>query len=61
MLSCMNLLYSLTINLLFVILLENIFSDSVFGLFVLSAISFILQRLLNLIRSHLLVFAFASS
>ena len=60
-LSCMNLSYILTISLLFITLFENIFSDSIFGLFVLSAISFIVQRLLILIRSDLFIFAFVSS
>ena len=53
MLICMSCLYILDINSLSLISLENIFSHSVGCLFVLSMISFVVQKLLSLIRSHL--------
>ena len=57
-LSCEKCLYSFDINSLSVILLVNIFSHSVGYLFVLSMISFAVQKLFSLIRSHLFIFAF---
>jgi len=45
---------------LFVTSLENISSHSVDSLFVLFMVSFSVQKLLNLIRSHLFTFAFIS-
>ena len=60
MLSCMSCLYMLDINPLLVIPLANIFSHSVVSLFVLSIISFAVQKLLSLIRSHLFIFVFIS-
>ena len=57
-LSCEKCLYSFDINSLSVILLVNIFSHSVGCLFVLSMISFAVQKLFSLIRSHLFIFAF---
>ena len=43
-----------------VISFENIFSELVGCLFVLLMVSFAVQKLLNLIRSHLFVFVFIS-
>ena len=50
----------LDINPLSVISFANIFSLSVGCLFVLSMVSFAMQKLLSLIRSHLFIFAFIS-
>ena len=50
----------LDINPLSVISFANIFSRSVGCLFVLSVVSFAVQKLLSLIRSHLFIFAFIS-
>ena len=60
MLSCMSCLYMLDINPLLVISFANIFSHSVGCLFVLLMVSFAVQKLLRLIRSHLFIFAFIS-
>ena len=60
MLSYMSDLYVLDINPLSVVSFANIFSHSVGCLFVLSMVSFALQKLLSLIRSHLFIFAFIS-
>ena len=60
MLICMSCLYILDINSLSLISLENIFSHSVGCLFVLSMISFAVQKLLSLIRPHLFIFTFIS-
>ena len=54
----MSCLYILDINPLLVISFTNIFSHSVDCLFVLSMVSSAVQKLLNLIRSHLFIFAF---
>ena len=59
-LSCMSYLYILNINHLFVISFANIFSHSVGCVFILSMVSFAVQKLLSLIRSHLFIFAFLS-
>ena len=59
-LSCMSCLYIFHINPLLVISFASVFSHSVGCLFVLSVVSFTLQRLLSLIRSHLFIFAFIS-
>ena len=59
-LSCVRCLYSLDIHPLSVILFANIFSHSVGCLFVLSMVSFAVQNLLSLIRSHFFIFAFIS-
>ena len=48
------------ITSLSVISFANIFSHSVGCLFVLSMVSFAVQKLLSLIRSHLFIFAFVS-
>ena len=60
MLSCISCLYMLDINPLLVISFANISSCSVGCLFVLSVVSFALQKLFSLIRSHLFTFAFIS-
>ena len=54
LLSCMRCLYSLDINPLSIILYANIFSHSVGCPFVLSMISFAVQKLLSVIISHFL-------
>ena len=48
----------LDINPLMVMILRNIFSHSVDCLFILSTVSFTMQKLLNLIKSHLFLFCF---
>ena len=60
MLSCMSCLYIWHINSLPVMSFANIFSHSVDCLFILSMISFAVQKLLSLIMSHLFIFAFIS-
>ena len=50
----------LDINSLLVISFKNSFSHSVACLFILSVVSFALQKLLNFTRSHLFIFAFIS-
>ena len=52
----MSYLYILKINPLSVALFANIFSHSEGCLFVLFMASFAVQKLLSLIRSHLLIF-----
>ena len=59
MLSCVGYLYMLDINLLLVILFTNTFSHSVGCLFILSMVTFAVQKLF-LTRSHLFIFAFIS-
>ena len=59
-LSCMSCLYMLDSNPLSVIPFANIFSHSVGCLFVLSMVSFAVQKLLSLTRSHLFICAFIS-
>ena len=56
MLSCMCCLYTLEINPLSVALLAIIFSHSEGCLFTLFIVSFAVQKLLSLIRSHLFIF-----
>ena len=56
-LSC---LYILEINSLSVVLFAIIFSHSEGCLFTLLIVSFIVQKLLSLIRSHLFIFSFIS-
>ena len=58
--SCMSCLNILDINPLSVTSFANTFSHSVGCLFVLLMISFVVQKLLCLIRYHLLIFAFVS-
>ena len=59
-LSCMSCLYILEINPLSVVSFAIIFSHSEGCLFTLLIISFAVQKLLSLIRSHLLNFVFTS-
>ena len=56
----MSCLYILDINPLLVISFANIFSHSVGCFFILLMVSFAVQKLLSLIRSHLFIFAFIS-
>ena len=58
LLNCMRCLYIFDINPLLVISFANIFSHSVGCLFIWSMVSFPVQKLLHLIRSHLFIFAF---
>ena len=60
-LSCMSCLYILEIYLLSVVSFAIIFSHSEGCLFILLIVSFTVQKLLSLIRSHLLVFVFIST
>ena len=60
MFSCMSCLYMWDINPFSVISFPNIFSHSVGCLFVLLMVFFAVQKLLSLIRSRLLIFAFVS-
>ena len=57
-LSCMSCLYVLGINPLSVVSLAIIFSHSEGCLFTLLIVSFAVQKLLSLIRSHLFAFIF---
>ena len=57
-LSCMSCLYILGINPLSVVSFVVIFSHSDGCLFTLLSISFAVQKLLSLIRSHLFTFVF---
>ena len=59
-LSCMSCLYILETNLLSVASFGIIFSHSEGFLFILFIVSFALQKLLSLIRSHLFIFVFIS-
>ena len=59
-LSCMSCLYTLEINSLSVVSFAIIFSHSVGCLFTLFIVSFAVQKLLSLIRSHLFTFVFLS-
>ena len=59
-LSCMSCLYITEINSLYVASFAIIFSHSEGCLLTLLIVSFIVQKLLSLIRSHLLTFAFIS-
>ena len=58
LLSCMSCLYILEINPLSVASFAIIFSHSEDCLFILFMVSFAIQKLLRLIRSHLLIFVF---
>ena len=60
MLSCMSCLHILDINPFIVVSFADIFSHSIDCLFILLMISFTVQKLLHLIRSHLFIFAFVS-
>ena len=59
-LSCMSCSYIFEINSLLVSSFATIFSHSEGHLFILLIVSFIVQKLLSLIRSHLFIFAFIS-
>uniref|UniRef100_A0A8D1PWB9 Uncharacterized protein n=2 Tax=Sus scrofa TaxID=9823 RepID=A0A8D1PWB9_PIG len=60
LLSCISCLYILEIKLFLVASFETIFSHSVHCLFVFFLLSFAVQNLVSLIRSHWLIFAFIS-
>ena len=60
-LSCRSCLYIFEINYLSVALFAIIFSHSEGCLFTLLIVSFVVQKLLILIRSHLFIFAFISN
>uniref|UniRef100_A0A8C6C4L7 Uncharacterized protein n=1 Tax=Monodon monoceros TaxID=40151 RepID=A0A8C6C4L7_MONMO len=60
LLSCMSCLYILEIKPLLVTSFTNIFSQSLSWLFILFMVSFAVQKLVSLIRSHLLIFSFIS-
>ena len=60
-LSCRSCLYIFKINSLSVALFAIIFSHSEGCLFTLLIVSFVVQKLLILIRSHLFIFAFVSN
>ena len=60
-LSYMRCLYVFEINSLSVALFAIIFSHSEGCLFTLLIVSFVVQKLLSLIRSHLFIFAFISN
>ena len=59
-LSCMSCLYVLEMNPLSVVSFAIIFSHSEGCLFTLLIVSFVVQKLLSLIRSHLFTFVFIS-
>ena len=59
-LSCISCLYILEINSLSVVSFAIIFSHYEGCLFTLFTVSFIVQKLLSLIRSHLFIFVFIS-
>ena len=59
-LSCRGCLYIFEINYLSVASFAIIFSHPVGCLFTLLIVSFVVQKLLSLIRSHLFIFAFIS-
>ena len=59
-LSCMSCLYVLEINSFSVVSFAVIFSHSEGCLFTWLIVSFVVQKLLSLIRSHLFTFVFIS-
>ena len=59
-LSCMSCLYILQINFLSVVSFAIVFSHSESCVFALLIVSFAVQKLLSLIRSHLFTFAYIS-
>ena len=59
--SCRSCLYIFEINSLSVASFAIIFSHSQGCLFTLLIVSFVVQKLLSLIRSHLFIFAFISN
>ena len=60
-LSCRNCFYTFEINSLSVASFAIIFSHSEGCLFTLLIVSFVVQKLLSVIRSHLFIFAFISN
>ena len=60
MLSCMSCLYMSGIDPLLIISFANAFSHSVGCLFIFSMLSFVVPKLLSLIKSHLFIFALIS-
>ena len=60
-LSCRNCLHIFEINPLSIASFEIIFSHSEGYLFTLLIVSFVVQKLLSFIRSHLFIFAFISN
>ena len=60
-LSCISCLYIFEISFLSVASFAIVFSHSEGNLFTLLIVSFVVQKLLILIRSHLFIFAFISS
>ena len=60
-LSCRSCLYVFEINPFSVSLFAIIFSHSEGCLFTLLIVSFVVQKLLSFIRSHLFIFAFISN
>ena len=60
-LSCMSCLYILEINPLSVVSFAVIFSHSEGCLFTLLIVSFVMQKLLSLIRSHLFTFVISTT
>ena len=60
-LSCRSYLYIFEISCLSVASFAIIFSHSEGCLFTLLVVSFVVQKLLSLIRSHLFIFAFISN
>ena len=60
-LSCISCLYIFEISCLSVASFSIIFSHSEGYLFTLLIVSFIVQKLLGVIRSHLFIFAFIST
>ena len=60
-LSCRSCLYIFEINSLSVASFAIIFSHSDGCLFTLLIVSFVVQKLLSLVRSHLFIFAFISN
>ena len=61
LLSCINCLYILEINPLWVSSFANIFSLSIGYLFVLVIVSFAVQKIMSLVGSHLFISAFIST
>ena len=60
LLSCKSCLYVLEIKPWLVALLAKIFSPSVGCLFVLFMVSFVVQKLVSVIKTHLFTFVFIS-
>ena len=60
-LHCMSYLYILEVNPFSVVSFAIIFSHFEGCLFTLLIVSFVVQKLLSLIRSHLFIFAFISN